>query len=198
MGKSEYEQASSPERFGTPEPVQGSLAGPPRCRQSTSRSQLPVWAALLLGAIRSPTPLFAGSKHTQGPACPSHLVQIPKAGAHVPPMNRVVPEAFLAGGEPVPQGRTRRCLSAVESRDQLEEEEEDEEEGRERKEMNSSHAVPLRRSGAFRAHSHTYDPFKRHSWGSGREHQDPMTRFGGDLIICGVKLGVWYAETGVL
>ncbi|XP_027630281.1 rho guanine nucleotide exchange factor 2 [Tupaia chinensis] len=91
-------------------------------------------------------------------------------------MNRVVPEAFLAGGEPVPQGRTRRCLSAVESRDQLEEEEEDEEEGRERKEMNSSHAVPLRRSGAFRAHSHTYDPFKRHSWGSGREHQDPMTR----------------------
>jgi hypothetical protein len=73
----------------------------------------------------------------------------------------------------------------VESRQQLEEEEETteeeeekEEEGREGKkeEGNGFHASPLRRSGAFRAHSHTYDPFKRHSWGPGREFQDPLNR----------------------
>nr|XP_044613659.1 rho guanine nucleotide exchange factor 2 isoform X3 [Equus asinus] len=87
-------------------------------------------------------------------------------------MNRDVPEVFLTGGEPVPQGHTRRCLSVVESREQLEEEEE--EEGK--KEGDGFHAVPLRRSGAFRAHSHNYDPFKRHSWGPGRELQDPLSR----------------------
>ncbi|XP_058165840.1 rho guanine nucleotide exchange factor 2 isoform X2 [Dasypus novemcinctus] len=91
---------------------------------------------------------------------------------HVPPMNRAVPEVFLAGGDPVPQGHTRRCLSAVESREQMEEEEEEEE----KEEDNGFHAVPLRRSGAFRARNHNYDPFKRHSWGSGRELQDPLSR----------------------
>ncbi|XP_020768108.2 rho guanine nucleotide exchange factor 2 isoform X3 [Odocoileus virginianus] len=44
------------------------------------------------------------------------------------------------------------------------------------KEGEAFHAVPLRRSGAFRAHSHKYDPFKRHSWGPGRELQDPLSR----------------------
>ncbi|XP_045401286.1 rho guanine nucleotide exchange factor 2 isoform X2 [Lemur catta] len=86
-------------------------------------------------------------------------------------MNRAVPEVFLAGGDSVPRGGTRRCLSAVESREQLEEEEE---EGK--KEGNGSHAVPLRRSGAFRAHGHNYDSFKRHSWGTSRELQDPLSR----------------------
>ncbi|XP_070641175.1 rho guanine nucleotide exchange factor 2 isoform X3 [Bos indicus] len=92
-------------------------------------------------------------------------------------MNREVPEVFLAGGDLVPRGHTRRCLSAVESRAQLEEEEEEENqrEGR-KKEGEAFHAVPLRRSGAFRAHSHNYDPFKRHSWGPGRELQDPLNR----------------------
>ncbi|KAF7460704.1 Hypothetical predicted protein [Marmota monax] len=93
-------------------------------------------------------------------------------------MNRAVPEEFLAGGDPVPRGRTRRCLSAVESREQPEEEEKENEEEKEgqKKEGNGFHAVPLRRSGAFRAHSHTYDPFKRHSWEPGREFQDPLSR----------------------
>ena len=90
-------------------------------------------------------------------------------------MNREVPEVFLAGGDLVPRGHTRRCLSAVESRAQLEEEEENEKEGG-KKEGEAFHAVPLRRSGAFRAHSHNYDPFKRHSWGPGRELQDPLSR----------------------
>ncbi|XP_012664083.2 rho guanine nucleotide exchange factor 2 isoform X1 [Otolemur garnettii] len=88
-------------------------------------------------------------------------------------MNRAVPEVFLAGGDLVPQGHIRRCLSAVESREQLEEEKEDE--GK-KKEGNSSHAVPLRRSGAFRAHGHNYDSFKRHSWGPDREPQDSLSR----------------------
>ncbi|KAM9693026.1 rho guanine nucleotide exchange factor 2 isoform 2-T2 [Dama dama] len=93
-------------------------------------------------------------------------------------MNREVPEVFLAGGDPVPRGHTRRCLSAVESRAQLEEEEEEEENEKEgeKREGKAFHAVPLRRSGAFRAHSHNYDPFKRHSWGPGRELQDPLSR----------------------
>ncbi|XP_031544969.2 rho guanine nucleotide exchange factor 2 isoform X1 [Vicugna pacos] len=93
-------------------------------------------------------------------------------------MNRDVPEVFLAGGDLVPQGHTRRCLSVVESREQLEEEKEEEEEEEEgkKKEGNGFHAVPLRRSGAFRAHDHSYDPFKRHSWGPGRELQDPLSR----------------------
>ncbi|XP_047640290.1 rho guanine nucleotide exchange factor 2 isoform X1 [Phacochoerus africanus] len=92
-------------------------------------------------------------------------------------MNRDVPEVFLAGGDLVPQGHTRRCLSVVESREQLEEEEEEEEaeEGK-KKEGDDFHDVPLRRSGAFRAHSHNYDPFKRHSWGPGRELQDSLSR----------------------
>ncbi|XP_035135452.1 rho guanine nucleotide exchange factor 2 isoform X4 [Callithrix jacchus] len=87
------------------------------------------------------------------------------------PMDRAVPEVFLEGGDQVPQGHTRRCLSAVESREQLEEEEVGE-----MKEGNGSHAVPLRRSGAFRAHSRNYDLFKRHSWGPGRELEDPLNR----------------------
>ncbi|CAI9151327.1 unnamed protein product [Rangifer tarandus platyrhynchus] len=93
-------------------------------------------------------------------------------------MNREVPEVFLAGGDLVPRGHTRRCLSVVESRAQLEEEEEEEENEKEgeKKEGEAFHAVPLRRSGAFRAHSHSYDPFKRHSWGPGRELQDPLSR----------------------
>ncbi|XP_072864285.1 uncharacterized protein [Chlorocebus sabaeus] len=86
-------------------------------------------------------------------------------------MNRAVPDVFLAGGDQVPRGHTRRCLSAVESREQLEEEE-----AGEIKEGNGSHAVPLRRSGAFRAHGRNYDVFKRHSWGPGRELEDPLTR----------------------
>ncbi|XP_055257559.1 rho guanine nucleotide exchange factor 2 isoform X3 [Moschus berezovskii] len=93
-------------------------------------------------------------------------------------MNREVPEVFLTGGDLVPRGHTRRCLSAVESRAQLEEQEEEEENEKEgqKKEGEAFHAVPLRRSGAFRAHSHDYDPFKRHSWGPGREFQDPLSR----------------------
>ncbi|KAM9111016.1 rho guanine nucleotide exchange factor 2 isoform 2-T2 [Megaptera novaeangliae] len=90
-------------------------------------------------------------------------------------MNKDVPEVFLTGGDLVPQGHTRRCLSVVESREQLEENEEEEEEG-EKKEGDGFHAVPLRRSRAFRAHSHNYDPFKRHSWGPGKELQDPLSR----------------------
>ncbi|XP_057582223.1 rho guanine nucleotide exchange factor 2 isoform X3 [Hippopotamus amphibius kiboko] len=92
-------------------------------------------------------------------------------------MNRDVPEGFLAGGDLVPRGRTRRCLSVVESGEQLEEEEDEEEEEKEgKKEGDGVHVVPLRRSGAFRAHSHNYDPFKRHSWGPGRELHEPLSR----------------------
>ncbi|XP_032470356.1 rho guanine nucleotide exchange factor 2 isoform X1 [Phocoena sinus] len=86
-------------------------------------------------------------------------------------MNKDVPEVLLTGGDLVPQGHTRRCLSVVESREQLEENEEEGE-----KERDGSHAVPLRRSRAFRAYSHNYDPFKRHSWGPGKELQDPLSR----------------------
>ncbi|XP_032173121.1 rho guanine nucleotide exchange factor 2 isoform X5 [Mustela erminea] len=98
-------------------------------------------------------------------------------------MNGDAPEVFLAGGDLVSQGYTRRCLSAVESGEQLEEdEEEDEEEEEEEEEEGKTekrdgfHAVPLRRSGAFRAHGHNHSPFKRHSWGPGREHEDPLSR----------------------
>lgn len=84
-------------------------------------------------------------------------------------MNRDVPEVFLAGGDPLPHGHTRRCLSVVESREQLEEEEAPQE-------GHGVHAVPLQRAGAFRAHSHHYDPFKRHSWGPDREQRDPLSR----------------------
>ncbi|KAM9241845.1 uncharacterized protein PS065_000818 [Dugong dugon] len=87
-------------------------------------------------------------------------------------MNRVVPEVFLADGDLVPQGHTRRCLSMVESGEQLEEEEEEERQ----EEGTGFPAVPLRRSGAFRAHRYNYDPFKRHSWGPDREVQDPLSR----------------------
>ncbi|XP_026312825.1 uncharacterized protein LOC113225292 [Piliocolobus tephrosceles] len=94
-----------------------------------------------------------------------------QTGLRVSPMNRAVPDVFLAGGAQVPRGHTRRCLSAVESREQLEEEE-----AGEIKEGNGSHAVPLRRSGAFWAHGCNYDVFKRHSWGPGRELEDPLSR----------------------
>ncbi|XP_077012540.1 rho guanine nucleotide exchange factor 2 isoform X3 [Tamandua tetradactyla] len=87
-------------------------------------------------------------------------------------MSRAVPEGLGAGGQLVPQGHTRRCLSAVESREPMEEEEEEGEKG----EGNDFHPAPLRRSGAFRTHNHHYDPFKRHSWGSGGELQDPLGR----------------------
>lgn len=86
-------------------------------------------------------------------------------------MNRDVPEVSLTGGDLVPQDHTPCCLSVVESREQQEEEEE---EGK--KERDGFHAVHLRRSEAFRAHSHSYDPFKRHSWGPDREHQDQLSR----------------------
>ncbi|KAI5164841.1 Rho Guanine Nucleotide Exchange Factor 2 [Manis pentadactyla] len=96
-----------------------------------------------------------------------------QTGLRVPPMNRDIPEVFLTGGDLVPQGYApRRCLSVVETRSQPEEEEE---EGK-KTEGDGSHAVPLRRSRAFRTHNHTYDPFKRHSWGPGRELQDPLSR----------------------
>ncbi|KAM8814686.1 rho guanine nucleotide exchange factor 2 isoform 3-T3 [Rhynchonycteris naso] len=88
-------------------------------------------------------------------------------------MSRDVPEVSLTGGDLVPQDHIHCCLSAVESREQLEEEEKEEEK---KKGRDAFHAVPLRRSGAFRAHTHNYDPFKRHSWGPDREHQDPLSR----------------------
>ncbi|XP_039107302.1 rho guanine nucleotide exchange factor 2 isoform X2 [Hyaena hyaena] len=87
-------------------------------------------------------------------------------------MSRDVPELFLAGGDVAPQGHTHRHLSVGEPGAQLEEEEQ---QGT-RKEGDGSHAVPLRRSGAFRAHSHSYNPLKRHSWGPDRNLQDPLSR----------------------
>ncbi|XP_016803543.1 rho guanine nucleotide exchange factor 2 isoform X2 [Pan troglodytes] len=42
------------------------------------------------------------------------------------------------------------------------------------KEGNGSHAVPLQRSGAFRAHGRNNDVFRRHSWGPGRELEGPL------------------------
>ncbi|XP_011783896.1 PREDICTED: LOW QUALITY PROTEIN: uncharacterized protein LOC105502129 [Colobus angolensis palliatus] len=93
-----------------------------------------------------------------------------QTGLCVSPMNRAVPDVFLTGGAQVPRGHTRRCLSAVESREL------EEEEAGEIKEGNGSHAVPLRRSGAFWAHGRNYDVFKRHSWGPGRELEDPLSR----------------------
>lgn len=113
---------------------------------------------------------FQGSRT---PLTPSVLLT--QTGLRVPPMNGDVPEVFLAGGDLVPQGHTARCLSVVESREQLEEDEEEEEEGKTEK-GDGFHAVPLRRSGAFRAHGHNHNPFKRHSWGPGRELQDPLSR----------------------
>ena len=106
----------------------------------------------------------------------THSVFLAQTGLCVPPMNGDVPEVFLAGGDVVPQGHTRRCLSAVESREQLEEEEEEEAAAGKTDEGDGFHAVPLRRSGAFRAHGHNHNPFKRHSWGPGRELQDPLSR----------------------
>lgn len=100
-------------------------------------------------------------------------VFLTQTGPCVPPMNRDIPEVFLTGGDLVPQGYApRRCLSVVETGSQPEEEEE----GGIRTEGDGSYAVPLRRSRAFRTHNHTYDPFKRHSWGPGRELQDPLSR----------------------
>ncbi|VFV35436.1 kiaa0651 protein [Lynx pardinus] len=97
-------------------------------------------------------------------------------GLRVPPMSGDFPKEFLAGGDLVSRGHSRRCLSVDESRAQLEEEEEEEEEEQEgkKKEGDGFHTVPLRRSGAFRAHSH--HPFKRHSWGPDRDLQDPLSR----------------------
>ncbi|XP_051055304.1 rho guanine nucleotide exchange factor 2 isoform X3 [Phodopus roborovskii] len=93
-------------------------------------------------------------------------------------MNRSAPEESLVGEDPAPQGHTQCCLSAVESREQLEEEEDEEEEGKKGKQEDNDgfYTSPLRRSGAFRAHSNTSDSFKRHSWGPGKEFQDPVSR----------------------
>lgn len=93
-------------------------------------------------------------------------------------MNRSAPEESLGGEDPEPQGHTQCCLPAVEPKEQLEEEKDEEEEGKKGKQEDSDgfHTSPLRRSGAFRAHSHTSDPFKRHSWGPGKEFQDPVSR----------------------
>ncbi|XP_015850730.2 rho guanine nucleotide exchange factor 2 isoform X5 [Peromyscus maniculatus bairdii] len=84
-------------------------------------------------------------------------------------MNRSAPE------DPVPQSHIQRCLSAVESREQVEEEEGEERKKEDQEDSDGLHASPLRRSGAFRAHSYTNDSFKRHSWGPGKEFQDPMS-----------------------
>ncbi|XP_043859153.1 A-kinase anchor protein 13-like, partial [Dromiciops gliroides] len=78
-------------------------------------------------------------------------------------MNDKVPEAFLAGGDPVPQGRTRRCLSAVEPSGQSQEEEEEED---------GFQSVPLRRPKAHRVRNYISDPFRRHSWEPGSVFQD--------------------------
>ena len=91
-------------------------------------------------------------------------------------MNGDAPEVSITGGDLVSQDHIHCCLSVVESREQLEEEEEEEEEEGGEKERDGFHAVPLRRSGAFYSRSHSYDPFKRHSWGPDREHQDPLSR----------------------
>lgn len=93
-------------------------------------------------------------------------------------MNKSAPEGSLAGEGPVSRGRTQCCLSEIESREQLEEEEDEEDSGRKRKQEDGdgAYASPLRRSGAFRTHSHTNDSFKRHSWGPDKDLQDPMSR----------------------
>lgn len=93
-------------------------------------------------------------------------------------MSGDAPEVLLAAGDPLPRGHRPRCLSAVESAGQPEDQPEDqpeEEDGGRKKEGDGSHAAPLRRSGAFRVHGHSYDPFKRHSWGPDRERQDPLS-----------------------
>lgn len=79
-------------------------------------------------------------------------------------MNRSV-----SGEDPVPHG-----LPAVESRERLEEVE-----GKEENQDNNNdvfHTSFLRRSRAFRARSHTSEALKRHSWGPGKEFQDPISR----------------------
>lgn len=96
-------------------------------------------------------------------------------------MNRSGPEKFFVGDgpvDPVPHSPAQCCSSAAESTEQLGEEENEEEKGKEGKQDDSDgfHVSPLRRSGAFRAHSHTTDTFKRHSWGPGKEFQDPISR----------------------
>lgn len=98
----------------------------------------------------------------------------------VPSMNKSAPEESLIGEGPVSRGHTQCCLSEVESSQHLEEEEVEEESGRKRKQKqedsDGAHASPLRRCGAFRTHNHTNDFFKRHSWGPGKDLQDPMSR----------------------
>lgn len=87
-------------------------------------------------------------------------------------MSGDAPEVLLAARDPAPRGRRPRCLSAVES---LSAEPPEEDAGGRRKEADGAPAVPLRRSGAFRVHGHSYDPFKRHSWGPDRAHQEPLS-----------------------
>lgn len=89
-------------------------------------------------------------------------------------MNRSVLGKSFIGEDPVPPGLSQCCPPAVESREQLEEVE-----GREENQEDNNdgfHTSLLRRSGAFRARSHTSDSLKRHSWGPGKEFQDPISR----------------------
>lgn len=89
-------------------------------------------------------------------------------------MNRSVPGEPFIGEDPVPHGLPQCCPAAVESREQLEEVEGREENQEDNKD--GFHTSLLRRSGAFRARSYTTDSFKRHSWGPGKEFQDPISR----------------------
>ncbi|XP_027726642.1 rho guanine nucleotide exchange factor 2 isoform X2 [Vombatus ursinus] len=95
-------------------------------------------------------------------------------------MNEEIPEAFLAGGDPVPQGRTRRCLSVGEHGGQSQEEEEEEE--------NGFQPVPLRRSKAYRTRNYICDPLRRHSWEPDRVFQDAANYpLGGNLQKLGPR-----------
>lgn len=84
-------------------------------------------------------------------------------------MNRSVSGESFIGEDPVPHR-----LPAVESRERLEEVE-----GKDENQDNNNdvfHTSFLRRSRAFRARSHTSEALKRHSWGPGKEFQDPISR----------------------
>lgn len=89
-------------------------------------------------------------------------------------MNRSVPGESFIGEDPVPHDLPPCCPAAVEFREQLEEVEGQEENQEDN--SNGFHTSLLRRSGAFRARSHINDSLKRHSWGPGKEFQDPISR----------------------
>lgn len=88
-------------------------------------------------------------------------------------MNRDDTAGTGAATDLLPRHPPLRCVSVPESTEPLEADDEEEDGA---KLGDGGHGVPLRRSRAFRAHNHSYDPFKRHSWGPGREFQDPMSR----------------------